>query len=953
MKSMKKITAVTAAVGISFSIMPNGLAYSDTFGIAKRANVFRTSAEPDTADKTDKTDNIVMPDEMKPENVPGFEEDSDVPEIEQPNNTAKTDDKDEDNSIGQDTKKDETDSFTDVIHRHSGGGRRVTPTPAATEEPAELQEISIDNWSEGLKDGDKYDISVKMYRWPMVNPPSFSMGNGALTGNARLVKENGRIYAEIDFQAIDMGSTVGHLINFYSFAEQDKALNSETLAASGAANVSDFIDKFGTACEYGYDKKGYIKYARIPLEKLPEEVTAGLESDFTAMGKQLCVLNFDYTNAIEKITGQKIEKTKQADAPETDTILSADGKSFEISLRIPKSSEASDADIYYMISGSDNEDLTKLISDEHKYTGKFSISKEEADKIAGEDGTFNIYSVSVKEGFKNSAVNVKKMTFGKLVSPSPVPTASPSLSPDETAAPSAEPTATPKADNGKDSADDSPIAKDGKYTVKIALYNASSDQESMGDAAFKNNRIALITTKRGVSTISIASNPVSIPPYYSALSDVMFKNENKQWQRVKPVQTKKINASDGSKEYSMEYLELFEFILPSADDEYIPVKISVPYTPMDSVAVGGYIEARLYINWDSLRSASDDEVIEPDSSDARGSSSYSKEEKETDGEAVDTEDKETGIRITADKFVFPSNTAFKCTELKEGETYDSAKQLLEDEVKSFKLYSITAEADKETASQTGFAKLYFPIENEDKSQTVIYRITDNTAVSKAGKTQLEYEISEDGKYYVVSVKELGNFAIGEASKPIPTATPNPEEIVFTDIKGHKAEEIIKKAYEMGLFKGMDESHFAPDIYTTRGMFVTVLGRIKGIDTNRYVSEPFEDVNENDYFTPYSAWSNEESIMGGIDESHFAPEININREQLAEVLCNYALHESMVFDISEEKQIADLEKVSKSAVESVQLAINADFMQLDGEGRFNPQEPMTRAEIAETVVNFVE
>ena len=94
-------------------------------------------------------------------------------------------------------------------------------------------------------------------------------------------------------------------------------------------------------------------------------------------------------------------------------------------------------------------------------------------------------------------------------------------------------------------------------------------------------------------------------------------------------------------------------------------------------------------------------------------------------------------------------------------------------------------------------------------------------------------------------------------------------------------------------------------------------------------------------------------MGGIDESHFAPEININREQLAEALCNYALHESMVFDISEEKQIADLEKVSESAVESVQLAVNADFMQLDGEGRFNPQEPMTRAEIAETVVNFVE
>lgn len=57
---------------------------------------------------------------------------------------------------------------------------------------------------------------------------------------------------------------------------------------------------------------------------------------------------------------------------------------------------------------------------------------------------------------------------------------------------------------------------------------------------------------------------------------------------------------------------------------------------------------------------------------------------------------------------------------------------------------------------------------------------------------------------------------------------------FTDVSGHSAEAYIRYVVYYGLFKGTDITTFSPEGCMTRGMYVTVLGRLAGVDTSLYL-----------------------------------------------------------------------------------------------------------------------
>ena len=60
----------------------------------------------------------------------------------------------------------------------------------------------------------------------------------------------------------------------------------------------------------------------------------------------------------------------------------------------------------------------------------------------------------------------------------------------------------------------------------------------------------------------------------------------------------------------------------------------------------------------------------------------------------------------------------------------------------------------------------------------------------------------------------------------------------------------------GLFSGTSDTAFSPNISMTRGMFVTVLGRLHNVSDSygRMQSTPFADVTQADYFYPYAVWA---------------------------------------------------------------------------------------------------
>lgn len=84
------------------------------------------------------------------------------------------------------------------------------------------------------------------------------------------------------------------------------------------------------------------------------------------------------------------------------------------------------------------------------------------------------------------------------------------------------------------------------------------------------------------------------------------------------------------------------------------------------------------------------------------------------------------------------------------------------------------------------------------------------------------------------------------------------------------------AYEKGIAAGMDDKHFKPNETVTRGQFVTFIHRTKGKPESSLAASPFKDVPDNEYYTEAVLWAVENEITAGVDADHFAPENNCNR-----------------------------------------------------------------------------
>ena len=74
---------------------------------------------------------------------------------------------------------------------------------------------------------------------------------------------------------------------------------------------------------------------------------------------------------------------------------------------------------------------------------------------------------------------------------------------------------------------------------------------------------------------------------------------------------------------------------------------------------------------------------------------------------------------------------------------------------------------------------------------------------------------------------------------------------------------------------------------TRGMFVTVLGRLAKVDTENYTGTSFSDVPAATYYAPYISWASGEGIVSGTGNGRFSPDTPVTREQIAKMLFTYA------------------------------------------------------------------
>lgn len=219
-------------------------------------------------------------------------------------------------------------------------------------------------------------------------------------------------------------------------------------------------------------------------------------------------------------------------------------------------------------------------------------------------------------------------------------------------------------------------------------------------------------------------------------------------------------------------------------------------------------------------------------------------------------------------------------------------------------------------------------------------------VDDAGKVEWITRSSYDASLKAV-VFETGHFSVYGVGYKNPAPA-------FTDITGHWAADNILFAASRGLFSGTSDTTFSPGTGMTRGMFVTALGRLAGINPDSYKTGKFTDVKVDAYYAPYVNWAAQTGIVTGVTATTFAPDTNINREQMAVIMKNYAA--KLGYDLPQTLKavtFADNANISSWAKDAVRAMQQAGILAGKNGNKFDPKGTATRAEVATVLRRFVE
>lgn len=177
---------------------------------------------------------------------------------------------------------------------------------------------------------------------------------------------------------------------------------------------------------------------------------------------------------------------------------------------------------------------------------------------------------------------------------------------------------------------------------------------------------------------------------------------------------------------------------------------------------------------------------------------------------------------------------------------------------------------------------------------------------------------------------------------------------YPDVLGHWAKESIEFCVQKKLFQGVTESSFAPDETMTRGMFVTVLGRMSGETINGF-PVVFSDVSAADWYAQSAAWGQASGIVNGTDGSSFSPNMAVTREQMAVFLYRFAGAYNLRAKNASRASLTDYNDgaaVSDWAQTAMQWAIANGLISGRDDGSLAPKDSAKRCEVAAIAARFI-
>lgn len=199
------------------------------------------------------------------------------------------------------------------------------------------------------------------------------------------------------------------------------------------------------------------------------------------------------------------------------------------------------------------------------------------------------------------------------------------------------------------------------------------------------------------------------------------------------------------------------------------------------------------------------------------------------------------------------------------------------------------------------------------------------------------------------IKPGGSLGPSEPTKPV-------EPVVFPDIVGHWAEDVIRDLEARGILTGYDDGEFKPDIGVTRQEIAVIMTRTLDLE---------EKAASDGYWNASTGFADDHSIadwargsvnlmveMGiytGYDDGEFKPNKTILRQELIAVVMRYAA----VTEEGLQAAYEDDHEIHGYAESFIAHASELGIVNGYPDGTFKPLNNVTRAEAAKIIYGVIE
>lgn len=165
---------------------------------------------------------------------------------------------------------------------------------------------------------------------------------------------------------------------------------------------------------------------------------------------------------------------------------------------------------------------------------------------------------------------------------------------------------------------------------------------------------------------------------------------------------------------------------------------------------------------------------------------------------------------------------------------------------------------------------------------------------------------------------------------------------------------VQYVYQNGIMAGTSATTFKPNSTLNRAMVVQILYNLEGQPPlpEDNLGYPYSDVNVQAWYADAVYWARTTGVAEGYENNVFRPEKAVTREELAQMLYNYAQYKGIILPaLGDLSKFPDGSKVSSWAQTAMSWATGLQVINGYEDGTLRPGGSTTRAEAASMIVGL--